>query len=384
MDFSFAEALRALGRYAAFQIINGARPASEYLLATLLPEDPKPTYYVDAGFMTVRTTMAGLAGMSSPYSPGGVIEASTFLEKSAKIAQEVTMEEEALRTLQEILRQRGLAANSQVQFLATEALNFYDKLIVQAHMDTAEWLRAQCLMYGNINWTFNKMNLNVDYGVPVAFLPAKRTGSDAYDNTASKFWTDHYAALEALYYNVRCIILNGPTMLKMLNNPVNNFQVINMTQNADGTGIYTVRRFRPAATAGASPVDVISNDARDTVSFITYDNEGEVLDPSDTSKTQRIKFIDDGVLVYVANNRSNGYRVGEGATRDPIRDMALGYTHIAPTVEGGGMMGRWGDMRVPEDRPWAISGRGVTNLLPVRMDVSETLAKTYTLQTELS
>jgi hypothetical protein len=54
-----------------------------------------------------------------------------------------------------------------------------------------------------------------------------------------------------------------------------------------------------------------------------------------------------------------------GSTIDPAADMALGYTHIAPTVEGNGLPGRWADLGTPDERPWELRGRGVSNVLPV-------------------
>jgi hypothetical protein len=43
----------------------------------------------------------------------------------------------------------------------------------------------------------------------------------------------------------------------------------------------------------------------------------------------------------------------------------LGYTHIGPTVEGGGQMGRWAQLFTPEQLPMQLHGRAVTNGLPV-------------------
>lgn len=369
MDFSFAEALRSLGRDAGFRIINTQRPSNEYLFNTLLPEVNKTSYYVEDAFMVIRTTMAGLVGMSSPYPPGGVVEASTFLEKSAKIAQQISLEEEAIRQLQEILRQRGLQGAATNNFLVDEALGFYDKVVVQAQMDTAEWLRGRALIDGAIDWTFNNKNLNVDYQVPTDYFGATRTGNDAYtaDHADNKFWVDHRAALAKLKYNVRAIIARTDSILALIANQ--DRLKLDVSQNGN---VFTLRRYRTRGNA-----EVLSGDVQDSLSIIAYDGEGEVIDPADTSKTIIVPFMDNNKLLYVANNRANGYRVGEGSTRDPVRDMALGITHVAPTVEGGGRPGRWGDMYTPQDEPWALVGRGATNLLPVRTDVTETMAKTY-------
>jgi hypothetical protein len=375
MEFSFREALDKLGRNAGFRIVNDARPASDYLFNTLLPEINKPSYYVDSGYMIIRSVMAGLVGMSSPYPPGGVMDASTFLEKTGKTANKETLEEEALRSIQELMNQRGLTGDARIQFLADEAYNFQEKVILQGHMDTAEWLRAEALYTGKIDWTFNGIHLDIDYGVPSSFINANRTGNDAYtaDHADNKFWADHYAALAALKYNVRAVIAHTDTILKIVNN---DRLKLDVSQNGN---TFRLRRYRTRGNG-----EVFSSDFRDTVNLIAYDLEGEVLNPADTSKTIRIPFAKAGKLLYVANNRRNGYRVGEGSTPDPIREQALGYTHVAPTVEGGGAMGRWGRLFIPEDAQWSVRGEGVSNLLPVREDVTATEAKTFTLSTDLS
>jgi hypothetical protein len=374
-DFSFREALDGLGRNAAFRIINEARTPADYLLETLLPEMNKPDYHIDSGYMTIRTTMAGLVGMDSPYPPGGVMEVSTFLERTAKIANESVLTESTLRELQQILMQRGLNGSARTTFLTEEALNFLDKVVVQAHLDTAEWLRSKALFTGAINWVFNKKTLAVDYGVPSTFFGTNRTGNDRYNanHADNKFWADHYAALAALYYNVRAIIAHTDTILKIINTDALNLEV---SQSAN---VFTLKRFR--AKAGNS---ALSNDSRDAIQIIAYDLEGEVLDPANTALTQRIQFAPSGKLLYVANNRRNGYRVGEGSTSDPVRDLALGYTHIGPTVEGNGAPGRWADMYTPEAAPWQLNARGVSNMLPVREDVTATTAKTFVLSTDLA
>jgi hypothetical protein len=374
MEFSFREALDKLGRNAGFRIVNEARPSNDYLFNTLLPEINKPSYYVDNGYMVIRAVMAGLVGMSSPYPPGGVVEASTFLEKTGKVANKVTLEEEALRQIQELLRQQGLSGDGRVQFLAAEAMNFMEQVIAQGHMDTFEWLRSEALFKGKIDWTFNGINLLVDYGVPSSFFGTNRTGNDKYtaEHADNKFWADHYTALAALYYNVRAVIGHTDTVLRLVNtNQLN----VDVSQNGN---VFTLKRWR---TRGNN--ERPASDSRDVLSIIAYDGEGEVLDPADTSKTKRVQFAPSGRLLYVGNNRRNGYRVGEGSTPDPVRDLALGYTHIAPTVEGGGAMGRWGDLYIPEDAKWSVRGEGVTNGLPVREDVTATRAKTYVLSTDL-
>jgi hypothetical protein len=303
-----------------------------------------------------------------------MMEVSTFLAKTGKIANKVTLEEEALRQIQQILRQNGFTGVARKEFLANEVLNFMEKVIVQGHMDTAEWLRSKCLFAGAIDWTFNNIKLDINYGVPSTFFGTNRTGNDRYnaEHADNKFWVDHYAALAALFYNVRAIIGHTDTILKLVNTMQLN---VDVSQNGN---VFTFKRWR---TRGNN--ERPASDSRDALTIIGYDLEGEVLDPADTSKTKRVQFAPAGKLLYVGNNRRSGYRVGEGSTPDPVRDLALGYTHIAPTTEGDAM-GRWGRLFVPEDAQWSIRGEGASNLLPVREDITTTVAKTYVLSTDLS
>jgi hypothetical protein len=115
-----------------------------------------------------------------------------------------------------------------------------------------------------------------------------------------------------------------------------------------------------------------------------YDGEGDVIDPADPSKVKHLPFMTPGKLLYVGNNRRSGYRVGEGSTPDPIRDQALGYTHLAPTVESGGAPGRWAQLVTPQLQPWELHAMGAENGLPVREDVTSTEAKTVTLSSDFS
>jgi hypothetical protein len=305
--------------------------------------------------MTVKATMAGLVGMDSPYPPGGMVAVSKFLEQTAKIAIEVGLTEATLRELQMLLL--GIMARGQAtaDTILNEALNFLEKVIVQAHLDRSEWLRAKALVTGAINWTFSGKSLVVDYGIPSANILTNRTGNDAYGGSASKFWTDVREAQRLLRFNVRAIIMHPTTLDAVLYNDVNNIEILSQS----GTS-FRIRRFR---TAGGNTVQ--STEARDTIELITYDLEGEVIDPATPGETITVPFMPTGKILFVGNNTRTGYRVGEGSTDDPNNDLALGYHHLAPTIEGGGRPGRWAELYTPERAPWSLHGRGASNELPV-------------------
>jgi hypothetical protein len=297
--------------------------------------------------------------MDSPYPPGGVVEASTFLEQSAKIATENTLTEGALRQLQNLMREMQYNGTLSNDFMINEALNFQQKVIIQALLDTSEWLRGQALVYGLINWTFNKKTLSVNYGIPAAnFLTARTNSSnDSYSDSASAFWTDVIAARRLLGYNVRTAIMNSATMDKIVGNSVNNLELISQNNS-----MFTVRKYRDV-----SGNTVPESDSRYTMSFVVYDEEAEILDTTAGSlgRTQTVKFMPDGKILFVGANTYNGYRVGQGSTDSPRNDVELGYHHIAPTVEGNGASGRWSRLYTPEGYPMQLRGQGVSNELPV-------------------
>jgi hypothetical protein len=69
--------------------------------------------------------------------------------------------------------------------------------------------------------------------------------------------------------------------------------------------------------------------------------------------------------LFIGNNTRRGYRVGEGSTPNPDAERALGYTHVGPTVENNGLVGRWAQVFRPQERRWQLVGQAVSNILPV-------------------
>jgi hypothetical protein len=351
MDFNLQAALADLEDGAAFTIANDARPGGQYLFATLLPEIRRNDYQASSGSMTVRATMAGLVGMDSPYPRGGAIDTRQFSEQVAKIALAVDLPEKNLRDLHAFLAQIGRSGGSTNEAAAREALNFVDKVIVQAHLDTTEWLRAQALVTGAISWTFNNKVLEVDYGVPSTNFLTNRTGNDAYGGSASKFWDDVKEARRILK-SVRAFIMNGATREEIIGNSVNAIQIVAETE----TTLDVVR------IVGST--ERVSTDPRDRVRFVIHDLEGEVYDLDNPGKTKTVPLgTPDGKILAVGNNLNRGFVVGQGST--PTPENNLGYTHLAPTIEGNNTPGRWARVYVPQERPWALVSEGVSNVLPV-------------------
>jgi hypothetical protein len=352
MWLNFVAVIAALGANAVFRIANVARPPGDYLFATLLPERNLFTYNVEAGGMTVRGTMPGLVGMDSPYPPGGYIDMSTFFERTAKIANHVALSEQALRTLQEMVMRLGINRAPTNDVIQRDVLNFLDKVVLQPHLDRMEWLRGQALL-GSISWEFAGKSLSINYGLPPGNVLTPRTGNDAYGGSTSKLWEDIAALRKALRYRQRALIATTATIDKIRFNTINSLVAI-----SEVNGVFTFRRINTNGQFTA--------DAGDVFSIIAYDKEGEVIDPANPAgPTIKVPFFPDGKLLAIGENTQAGYVPGMGSTQPAEDAVELGYTHIAPTTEGGGQPGRWAQLFTPEAAPWSLHGRAVTNGLPV-------------------
>jgi hypothetical protein len=356
------EALKRIKPDTTFRLANEARPNADYLFNRYLPERMDVSYDVSSASMKIRSTMAGLVAMDSPYPKGGAIEMSDFHERIAKFAIEMNFTEASQRKLQEIAMQILGRGGNPISTIIQNLLNFTDKLLVQPQLDSAEYLRGRALQNGAISWTFGDLKLEVDYGIPAAGFLTSRTGNDAYIGSASKFWTDVRAIKQYLKYDVEAILVHPDTMDAVISNSVNNIEVTAQTDNSMSLSRIVL---------GANGGEKLSKDARDSVTLIAYGKEAEVLDTANPGSTVNVKFIDPGKMVGIGRNNGakafilqNGVDEG-GGPPDPNLANALGYTHVGPTVEGDGRPGRWARIFRPEGRPWGIVGQSVSNQLPV-------------------
>lgn len=353
---SFVEALRQLPEEDVLLVAREARPTSDYIWETILPDRPRRSYYVSNKAMSVKTTMAGMVGMDSPYTPGGAVSTSTFLEQTTKLSLTISMGEQLLREIQDYFGPDG-----DPKALAQEALNFYRKVCIQGVLDRMEWMRGEVLRTGVLDWTYNGLNVNVDYGIPAANILTLRTiaGTDAYHLAGSGFWED-VASVHSLLkdYNSIVGIAHPNTIDAIVSQPANNIVVTGRTDN----GRITLQRWVDRL---GNPVE--SSDYRDRLTLVAHSAEGEYIDTSSIfdGTTTTVPFCKPGFITWVASGNAPGYRLGDGATTEPRNSLELGFTHIAPTVEGGGSPGIWGRLYTPEYKPWQLVADVVANMLPV-------------------
>lgn len=365
MNLDFAAALAQLNSEApsgdaAWELANGARTPDDYLFNTLLPDLNMFGYMVQQTSMTVRSTMAGLVGMDSPYPPSGVATVSQFLEQVAKIGVHVKLNEQTLRLLQDIVVRMALNNQPTTNVAAEEALNFLAKIVIQPMLDTAEYMRSEVLNFGKLDWNYNQLRLFVDYGVPAGnFLPA-RAGAEGYGGPESKFWEDMYLLQRIMKGGVRAFIAHPETIMMALWNGANGAVQV----GGDGRNTITLRRW-VRNSAGVTVPGTYSPDSRDTVTFVLYDKEVEIFDLVNPGGTLIMPLQPKGRIMAIGNTQNTGYVPGQGSQDQNLDPRRLGYTHIAPTVEAGGRIGRWAQLFVPQDAPWELHGRGAANLLPV-------------------
>lgn len=356
MDFIIQGVFDELERQGGVaQITREARPSSEYALAPILPAREEDEYFVESANMVVRSTMAGIVAMDSPYPEGSAITFETKNERTFKTAIQVTMGEAVLRRLQRIYRRvvEGGGGNALDQ-MVEEFLNYYKGVILQAHFDHEEYLRGMALSTGGLDLKYNGKHIEVDYGVPAANKLTTRTGNDAYGGSESKFWADRYEADRLLPGGIRDAICSHKTAMDIIHNPVNSVRVVNV----DGDN-YTLQR-----VVNNNGVINDSFDTRDLVTLRVYRSEADLFDAA-TNTTKAIPFIPNGVVIYLGAPTVRGYVPGQGARPDADSQRELGYIHVGPTVEGNGLPGRWGRTFRPENAPWSIASQAVSNIMPV-------------------
>ncbi len=361
MEFDLRQAIESLDQEEVFNIANQARPASDYLGNTILPNRNMETYDVEGGNMTIRTTMAGLSGMDSRYTEGGAAESSDFTGKTGKLTIHAELSEKMLRELQAKLLRLTARRMDNTQLVQETGLNFVNKIIVQALLDREEWLKWQGITTGQLNWQFNGKVLKADYGIPAGnFLPA-RTGNFRYGGSSSMLWNDIWLMQEKLQWQVLAYLIH-PTLLRdiMANPTVNQLEFI--SQNLV-TGQFTFRRRIADGTGGSTR---LSTDPRDTITLTAYNKEAEIFDLVTPGKTKKVPFLTPGAFIAIGAQTNNSvFRVGDGSTEPPASPIELGYGHVAPTTEGGGNPGRWTRLRVHPDKPWGMESDGVENFIPV-------------------
>ena len=159
------------------------------------------------------------------------VAANTFRETVAKMGIAQTLTEQMQRDLQAFYDRAVLDGGDTTALLVQTVLNFVNKLLLQPLYDREEWMRGQALFTGEIDWTYNGIELALDYGIPSANIFATRTGNNAYGGSTSTFWADWTAAQTLLRRNVRAVIGDSTTVNTIINNVSNSVEVVSQTSS---------------------------------------------------------------------------------------------------------------------------------------------------------
>lgn len=385
MQFNFQQIIDALNENLpqsdnfAMRIARGSRVPGDYLgLSQILPMEMRPDYHVDGATMTIFPTMLGQVSMDEPYPPMGAMSSSQFFENTTKLGGSMFFSEKAQRDLQAwsekiislgvmdgqstsaIFGDLSVGADGRgdantVNGRRLNAVLGLARMIRQSHWDTYEHLIFRALATGEIDWTFGEIPLKVDYKVPAANVFTPRTGNDAYQGSTSKFWVDMRALHTKL--NGFRIIMNSATWYSIINNSVNNIRVVvNEGMNRELVQI-------------VGTTETNSTDVRDRVRITIYDKGGTLIDAkpgtADSARLISVPFLKNGEIVVVGEQKPDGFELLDGAVSDPDNTLRLGYTHVAPTIEGQGRPGIFARIYTPEQKPYQILAETAVNMLPV-------------------
>lgn len=341
----------------AFKIARSRVTPSEYLFNTILPQTELPTYNVKGGSMRIYPTMAQLMPMDTPPKPIGAMETSFFDENTSKFGGTMHFPEERIREMSEYANHlaalgisEGLSVGSIRESNAKQILQNligFSEVLLKAQWDNLENLRGQALTTGALSLSNSGLELSVDYDIP-STNKISRTSTNAYHSTSSKFWTDiRFAYTKLSRFR---IIMNSKTYYSIIDNDVNKIRV-----DGDLGDTRSIVRY-----TGTNEVN--STDRRDRTLVTLYDKSGSGITPKGTMVAK--PFLPDGKIILVGEQEPDGFELLEGSTPNPENSFKLGYTHVAPTVEGG-RPGIWSRIFTPEGKPYQLLGETVVNALPI-------------------
>ena len=332
-----------------FDLANQPVDESEYLLASILPEELRATYEAKSGTLKVITTPAGETGMDSPYVPVGGMEVNAFSQPIAKWTATNVMTEQQQRELQQMVIniRAGVISGNGLQYVRNFVVNWLRKVIGQSFKDRHELMRGEALATGKLVLRGG----TVDYGVPAENFFAKRTGMDAYGTSDTSFWQDMRRG-EAKLRSVRARIMSMTTLHSILDSPNARLAVTSETISAQGNiKIVQVRRT-------VNNGQTFSQDTRDGYTLIGYGRSVTIKVGRSFAQQQ---VLPDGKIILVGSNDVQVTSTDGTVTTRP----GLGRTHVGPTVEGDGRPGAWLNAYTPQGRPMQAVAEGATNSLTI-------------------
>lgn len=349
---NLANLISQVDRDVAFELANSV-PDGEMLWAEFLPEVTQDSYRIEDAEMHVYSTMAGIVGRDSPYPPGGVVRAQEFKEDILKWAVETALGEQDMVKLMQLAQKIGRNGAPNVRVVET-LLNLEDKIIGQGLRDAMEWMRGQVLQTGILTMTFGQKTVSIDFGIPAANkLSRLNLGAGSWYTSGSTLWDDIEIIRQKLDRRVLAMVMTENTATQIFNQAANNVQVV-QTARTRYTSRYSLRRVAASLVAGSIPEDF-----RSSFDIITYDRTATVYDPNGADGMQHIPMMEDDAVVVLGAPTGRLFDIGS----TELPEHALGRTAVGPTVEGGGVPGRWTRLYTPEHNPARVIAQGASNAL---------------------
>lgn len=340
-----------------FDLANQPVSESEYVLASVLPDELRANYEAKTGSLKVITTPAGETGMDSPYVPVGGMELNAFSQPIAKWTATSLMTEQAQRELQQMVIniRAGVITGNGLDYVRTFVVNWLQKVIAQSFKDRHELMRGEVLTTGKLVLRGG----TVDYGVPVLNFLAPRTGLDGYGAGNSKFWQDMRVA-DTRLRAVRGRMMSMNTLHAIIDNPSNNVAVVAETISQEGN--IKIVQVRKTVNNGQN----FSQDVREGYTLIGYARVVKLRLPGGGYADQQV--LADGKIAVVGTSTVQLTALDGTIVSRP----GLGRIHVGPTVEGDGRPGVWLNARTDPGRPYQAIAEGAANSLPV-IDAPERL-----------
>lgn len=339
---TFAGILAELSQVDYVRMANTPINESEFVLASILPEERKASYEAKRGSIRIIPTMAGETGNDSPYVPTGDLEIDAWSKGLAKFTANGVISENAQIEFQQMRDQLILAGNAGAAGTYTRnfLINWLETWIREAFRQQNEYLRGQALSSGRLTLRGGA----IDLGVP---------DSNRITGTYADVWSVLRQGNKLVEGGVRARLASWDTVDQIIDAGGTGMAVIDEQVSAQGN--VRIVKVRKVVNNGGS----FSADMRDSTTLVGYKGKGKIKDPD--GGFIDVPYFPDGVISFIGNNTTQ--QVAEDGT--VTTREALGHTHVGPTVEGNGRPGVWMNARVPDGRPYHVIAEGAERVMTV-------------------
>lgn len=358
----------------AFRLARNANAPGDLLFNKMLPRENRASWHTSGGTMTITPTILNDVAMDSDPAPMGNLESSLFSEKISKFGGQMFFNEAQQREWIEMendirlsasreglnvagdmegqLRMFGETGMADSNTINGRRLNIIANVIRSmqlSHFNTSEWLGGEALTEGKIEYNFSGLEMKIDYKIPSTQIK-DYSGNDRFDQSASKWWT----FVRYCYKTFRnpMFYMNSNSYYDIVENDVNKIQEQFITGD-----VRPMSKYRDDAVTQ-------KQDANERVNVNIYDKAGAIMDVSTKSLTTK-PFLKNKRVVVIGELNTSQIELTLGGVTDPDNNLRIGYTHVGPTVEGGGRSGIYANIYTLPHKPQQIFTDTYVNMLPV-------------------